>query len=89
MSEHKWENLPFTKTCQMLEAWGIDPTTVSADDANESGYYKFVFEIVDGKKRRLISSTTHQAYKTFQPWPEGSGDTIYKMYLKEYNAFIK
>lgn len=86
MSEHKWAGLPFSKTCQMLEAWGIDPSTVSIDDADEKGYYKFVFEIYDSKKRKLINRATGEAMKVFTPWPEGSSNTIYKMYVKEYNA---
>jgi hypothetical protein len=83
MSEHKWEGSTYPKTCQALEAWGVDPRTVCVDDVSESGYYKFVFEIVDGKKKRMYSPSTHEALKVFTPWPEGSGNTIYKIFMKE------
>ena len=76
-------NSPYPKTIEMISKWDINPDTVSVDGFSEKGYYKFVFEIIDGKKRKIVMPDGTAA-RTFQPWPRHcDGTIIYKQFIAE------
>ena len=80
MSEHKWESSPYSRTCQMFEAWGIDPTTVSVDSPpDEDGYWEFQ-RTEDG--RWAVADDVRLTI--FREWPAPeAGTAIVRMFRRE------
>ena len=79
MSEHKWANSTIPKTCQMVEAWGIDPRWVTLDGVTQEGYF---YMLHDENQKRLTDTTGFVT--EWREWPTAeAGDMIYQLYTKE------
>ena len=80
MSEHKWANSTIPKTCQMVEAWGLDPMWISLDGVTREGYF-YMQHDEDGNRILNSDSTT---FSEWREWPTAeAGDMIYQLYMKE------
>lgn len=62
---------PYPKTIAMLEAWGIDPDSVSVDGFDEDGYFTFIRD-ADGNRTIRNGLVLRQAHR----WPEGCDSAL-------------